>query len=331
MSELALSTSSLPQVIDATMRRTFASCQRKMFWEFVNNLATSETSVHLHFGGAVARGIETLYRESYFGDEKLALPRAIWDALAYWGDFVPQKETYKTKTRIQDVLTEYKLRYSPPNDYIAPNKNFANPFEYTFAIPLTKEAFGLDFPLHPSGDPFIYAGRFDMVGEHAGLLRIRDDKTTSALGASWAKQWILRDQLIGYVACMQILGFDVDTVELRGIALLKSEIKFQEAVCSYASHVVSRWKEQLARDVAALVRAFESGIWNYDFGEACAAYGGCPYLDLCRVKDPESYFSTFAQRNWNPLDKKTLEKTDDNNANGRSDLGEARPIYVEFG
>lgn len=295
----------IPLVLDNTILSTFRNCNHKALWEFVHDLRPGEVSIDLHAGACFAKAIETAYIELYAGrsrDDALARTAFAFDTA--WGNFVPQKVTNKQRHRVWEAVESYIDRYNPPNDYIEPSKLFSNPFEYSFSLELTKASFGYDFPLHPAtGDPFIYAGRFDMIGSQNGLLRIRDDKTTSALGASWDKQWTLRSQLLGYVGAMQILGYDVDTVEVRGIAILKESINHQAAVKSFTRAQVERWKWQLSRDVQNLVRAATSGEWEWNFSDICSQYGGCAFLDLCRAEDASNYFSSYAQRRWNPLER----------------------------
>jgi len=293
----------LPQVLDNTILSTFRTCQHKALWEFVFGLTSSTPSVHLHAGGAFSRALETLYRNAYNGKASEALTRAHFDFDKAWGSFQPVGKTTKTKDRVWEAVESYANTYHPPSDYIEPSPLFGNPFEYSFAIPLEHSAWGVDFPNHPfTNQPFLYAGRFDMVGQHSSQLRLRDDKLNTQLGPNWEASWTLRSQFIGYVAAMQVLGYDVDTVEIRGVQPLVNSINHQTAVKTYSRVVVRRWLEQVQRDVRELVRVATAGDWSHNFADACSAYGGCPFLDLCRANDPTAYFHTFANRVWNPLD-----------------------------
>jgi hypothetical protein len=295
----------LPRVLDSSILSAFRNCQHKALWEYILGLGSSVPNIHFHAGASFARALESLYKHAYNGSASLeqSLAFANFAFERQWGTFTPATETNKTKSRVWDAVESYAQTYSPPSDYIAPSKLFSNPFEYSFAIPLTRDSFGLDFPPHPVyGEPFLFAGRFDMIGEQYGALRIRDDKLVTQLGPLWEKQYTLRGQFIGYVAAMQILGFKIDTVEIRGTQPLKESIQHKTAIKTYSPEVVSRWKEQIARDVWNLVNAALSDDWSFNFSDICSSYGGCPYLDLCRSSEPESYFETYGQRNWNPLE-----------------------------
>lgn len=294
----------VPRVVDNTILSHFRTCHHKALWEFAYNLAPIEPNINLHAGSAFAAGLEALYRSTYTRNEPqdLALTRANLAFNNSWGIFSPSKPTTKSRLHMWEALLSYLERYDPPNDYIEPSPLFKDPFEYTFAIPMTKETIGFDCPKHPLYDePFIYAGRFDMIGQQYGQLRIRDDKTTTQLGPSWEKQWTLSSQFMGYCCSMQILGYSVDTAEIRGIGILKDSISHVAVTKTYTSAQLSRWRWQVARDLANFVRCYQTGEWEYNFSSACTTYGGCDFLELCRANNGEDYFDSYAKRTWNPL------------------------------
>jgi hypothetical protein len=295
----------LPTVIDNTMLSTFRSCPVKYRYEFVEKLRPSHVSVDLHAGGVLARGLEVLYTEIYLNgksqDHALAISAAAIDDA--WGDFVSTKPTNKTKDNIINALMSYVRQYDPPRDYISPSPLVERPFEYSFAIPLGEMLSPHDIPAE--AEQMIYAGRFDMIGEQGGIPRIRDDKTASALGPTYERQFSLRSQFMGYCAAMQHLGIEVDTVEVRGIAFLKTEINHVQVVKSYPKVLLDRWKWQTARTIKQLVDCYLSTEWDYNFGDSCSSYGGCAFLDCCRSDEPERWFSGFTKRDWNPLERNT--------------------------
>ena len=55
----------LPIYIDSSMRSSFVSCERKFFYEYVLNRSPDERSIHLHAGGAFAKGCEVV-RNAYY-------------------------------------------------------------------------------------------------------------------------------------------------------------------------------------------------------------------------------------------------------------------------
>lgn len=305
----------LPIYIDSTMMSCFRSCPQKFYREFVLGLRPSALSVDLHAGGCFAAALEEFYNAIYRGgktfDQALAL--AYKRFLAEWGDFVPLKDTPKTRDNVWLALEDYLATYPPLTDKVQPYALATRPtMEFTFALPL-EPAIGNDtadtgfFPLHPiTKEPFLYSGRFDMLGEMGNRPVVRDEKTTTSIGASWSTQWDLRSQFSGYCWACQQSGIPVDTVVIRGIGILKTKFHQVEAIKQYNQQNVSRWHEQLRRDLWRLVRMWNEGYWDYNLAESCSAYGGCAFRDLCNSPDETRWYSNYTQRRWNPLQKNPI-------------------------
>lgn len=330
----------LPLHIDSTMRSAFVSCGRKGFLEFCLGLRSPGISVDLHAGGCFAKGIEVYYREVFMNNAEhdVALARAHVAFMQEWGDFeIPEfKKTAKTKDRMWEAVEDYIQHYGAKTDHVQPYfaADGKPTFEYTFAIPLEPAIdpthfecgdgkWGRDymggneqspnFPAHPSGAPFLYCGRFDMLGNLHGKPVVRDEKTTgSSIGASWPEQWNLRAQFMGYVWACQQAGIDLDTVVVRGIAIQKTQIVHAEAIKTYSKFMLERWKEQLRRDLWRLRRQWDEGYFDYNFGEACTSYGGCHFATICTSPQPENWFSDFTVRRWNPLEKNPVKEEQSN-------------------
>lgn len=295
----------VPLHIDSTIMSSIRSCQTLGKWSFLLNLRPGKKSIDLHAGGCFASALEVLYREIYGGaDVPTALAAAEYQFMLEWGDFPADggKPTNKTRDRMWSAVLSYYDQYKPPNDHLKPwLEATPKPFEFSFAIPLDKETTGLDFPLHPSGDPFIYCGRFDALVLHSGLPCIRDDKTTSALGESWSRKWSLRAQFIGYCWAMQLLGYKIEHVAVRGIAILKTQINHAEVIRPYPHFLIDRWLVQTKRDLVEFLDAVDRNDYRYNLGDHCTAFSGCPYLDLCTSPQPEAWFSSYEVVHWNPL------------------------------
>ena len=160
--------------------------------------------------------------------------------------------------------------------------------------------------MHPSGQPFLYVGRFDMLGTWSGKLVVRDEKTTTSIGASWADQWDLRSQFIGYVWACQQSGLDLDTVVARGVGILKTKISHAEAIKQYPKFLVERWHEQLRRDLWRIVRMWDEDYFDYNLADACNSYGGCAFRTVCTSPVPERWYDQYVVRHWNPLQKNPI-------------------------
>lgn len=290
----------LPHYLDSTMISTFRSCQRKFFWQFILNKVLDGANIHLTAGGAIAAAIDHM-RKLQYGQSCISIDDLLISALptffSEWGDLVVPEDHPKSQHRVLWALEEYVTRYHPFHDEVQPlERSDGTPTsEFTFALPLPIS--------HPSGDPFIYCGRFDLLGRHTvnDLLVIVDEKTTGSLSTAWTRQWDLRGQFLGYVWACQQLGYKLNDVIVRGIGMYKTGPQFLAVPTPYPQHLVDRWYTQLLKTVQDIVWCYQHNDWSYDFADACSSYGGCPYVDLCKHRDPEPWFSNYVDRTWSPI------------------------------
>lgn len=297
----------LPQHIDSTMLSSFRSCPRKFYHEYILGLRTPDTKVDLYAGAALASALEAFYTSVFSRGEEtaLALKHAFVAYSTSWGDNPkePASDSPKSFDRMWEAVADYLRTYPPHTDHIQPyiSEHGAATSEFSFAIPLDPQTYP-GFPLHPTtGEPFVYCGRFDMLGSYLGRPCVRDEKTTKYAGATWADQWDLRAQFLGYVWACQQSGFDLDTVVVRGIVIQKTQIKQLEAIKIYPQFIVDRWFTQLQRDVSRLVDCWQLGYYDYNFGESCVAYSGCTYRSVCRSQHSDAWMREYRVLRWNPL------------------------------
>lgn len=303
----------LPRHIDSTMISCHRSCPQKFYKEFVLGLRPTGLSVDLHAGACFATAVETVGRSVF--QHGNTIDRAIGHGLAAflnaWGDFVPMKETPKSKERVWAAVEEYFRCYPPLTDHVQPFLVDGKPtYEWTFAVPLEPtcqtESDG-GFPLHPSGEPFLYSGRLDRLGTWSGKIVGQDEKTTTSIGQSWADNWRLRSQFMGYCWALQQHGLDVDTMVVRGIGILKTKITVVEAMTTFSDWLIARWLGQLRRDLWRIRRAWDEGYFDFNLADACTSYGGCAFNGLCGNPNEENWYGNYTIRRWNPLQKNPIE------------------------
>lgn len=330
-------TPEMPLNIDSTMIVCARGCLRKFYNEFVLGFRPPGLSIDLHAGSCFATALETVYRAHWQDGKSLeeALVRGQASFFVNWGNFeIPEyKRTAKTQDRMWEAISNpegdeknkgYFDVYPPQTDEILPYFDEAGKptFEYTFAIPLEPTckypqsraellAEGGKFPEHPNGGPFIYCGRFDKLGQYRCEPIICDEKTTGgSIGQAWVNQWRLRNQFMGYVWACQQCGIPVQQVAVRGIAIQKTQIVHAQAIQPYTIDQLERWKEQLRLDLWRIRNAWDTGYWDYNFGDTCNSYGSCIFLDACSSNSPENWLSTMEVRRWNPLVKNPIAPED---------------------
>lgn len=297
----------LPLQIDSTMISTFRSCPQKFFLEFVCGLRPRAKSIDLHAGACFSASLEAFYKHYWLKEPQVdaALLTAQRTFLSQWGGYQSNKpDSPKTPENVWTAFEHYIKTYPPATDHIQPYFVDGHPtFEFSFAIPLDFPG----FPTHPSGGPFIYTGRPDLLGHWHGKPVIRDEKTTTRFLTNWSEQWDLRSQFIGYTWVAQHVGLKCDTVAVRGVVINKTQIRQVEAFKVYTEQDLSRWFEQLRRDLWRIRRSYDEGYWDWNLADACTNYGSCIFLGLCKSPHPENWYSQFEVNRWNPLSRNPSE------------------------
>ncbi len=288
-----------PAAIDSTMLAAFRSCPTKFYREYVEHFKPREPSVHLHAGGAFARGLEVarraFYEEGLPAEDAVAL--GMGALIKTYGDFDCPLDSAKSLERMAGAMEFYFERYPLETDEAMPLAfpSGKRAIEFSFAEPLP-----IDHP--QTGDPIIYCGRSDMIASFAGGTYIFDDKTASSLGASWSKQWEMRSQFTGYCWAAQRAGIPVNGVLVRGISILKTKYDTQQAITSRAPWELDRWLAQTTADIHRMIDMWQRGQWAYNLDHACAEYGGCMFVQACKSPDPAPWLDLYFERRvWDPL------------------------------
>ena len=286
-----------PEIIDNSMREAWVKCPQFFFRKYVQNWDHPVPSVHLHAGAAYAKGLEVLRREFYDrgATPQAALLAATRALISTYGDF--ETDTAKTLWNTVSALVFYFDTYPLATDYITPwRSGDESALEFTFAIPL---------PItHPeTGNPLLYAGRFDMLANLRGALCIYDDKTTSQLGKQWANNWLLSSQMTGYIWAAQQYGFATNCFVIRGVSITAAGNHGTEEYIGYRQPwMIERWYEQLLDEIHAMLRAYETNRYPLNQSKSCAGFSGCEFLSVCTSPNPDRWLeSNFARRAYNPL------------------------------
>ena len=291
-----------PVGIDNTMRSAFILCPRKFAYSFLHNLIPKgDENVHLFAGACFAKGLEVA-RMAYYNNNQSAEHSLMIGMLALteaWGTYEPPTGHVKSYINMLGALVSY-LDYWPfDHDTLIPVQSAIGPMvEFTFAIPL-------EGTKHPqTGEPIIYFGRADMIGELGLSSRLNfvvDEKTTQRLGPTWGAQWELRAQMSGYVWAARQHGYEVEGAIIRGISILKDSYGHAEVITYRPKWEIARWYNQLIRDVNRMIRCWEEGYWDYNFDSGCALFRKCDFMSLCDVENPEQWLADYEQKKWDPM------------------------------
>jgi len=303
-------TPQFPQVLDSTILSTYLACPQKWYYRHCLGLTSVETSPDLHAGACFARALEVTRRAYYDNgrDAAAAIDLGCGALIEAWGDYEPPSNNPKTLDRMLGAL-DYYFQQWPLDDRRLPvpvELNGRAAVECTFALPIADSAKEY---LHPeTGEPLLFAGRYDMFAQDStGKRYIVDEKTTKALGASWPQQWRLRGQFTAYAWAAREYGTPADTILIRGVCIQKTQYRHAEAIVYRSSLDISRWHEMLIRTVPAMIETYRSAPAQLPlrvYSDACSSYGGCQFADLCAAKYAEQWYSTFSRKFWNPLEVK---------------------------
>ena len=288
-----------PKILDSTMIASFRSCPQKFFREYMEHWKPNVPSVHLHAGGAYAKGLETA-REAFYQDGKTAeeaMAEGLRALLTFYGSFECPPDSAKSAERMAGAFEYYFTQYPLGADEAIPItlSSGKRGIEFSFAEPTDAT--------HPvSGDPLLYVGRMDMICDYAGGVFGLDDKTTSSLGSSWSKQWDMRSQFTGYCWGAGRAGIPLQGFLVRGVSILKTKYDTQQALTYRPQWMIDRWYDQLMKDIERMKVMWQAQEWDYDLDHACTEYSGCVFRQPCLSLDPQPWLeSSFIRRVWNPL------------------------------
>ena len=293
-----------PSVIDSSLMSHFRACPRQAELESFQHWKHKSKSVHLHAGASFARGLEVarlaFYQDGH--DEQTAISLGLNALLVAYGDFECPPDSPKSLQRMCGALEFYFSQYPMRTDSMQPSHLPGGRLgiEFSFAEPIDLE--------HPeTGDPLLYCGRFDMIGEYAGQIFGEDDKTASQLGPSWAKQWDMRSQFTAYTWGARKAGIDMTGFLVRGVSILKTDKRpydTQQAITYRPQWQLDRWYEQTVKDVQRMIQMWESGAFDYNLDESCNGYGGCQFRKIC-LAEPHRQINwlhtDFERRRWDPV------------------------------
>lgn len=312
-----------PEIFDSSMLATAKSCFEQFRKAYILHWKPKGLSVHLHAGGAFAKGLEVTRKAFYTGeivgkvqgpngmqwasmqsepqDSETSIAIGLRALLAQYGDFECPPDSAKSAERMAGAFEfyfdNYPLDHEDGYPIITPGGTRA--IEYSFAHPLPI--------LHPvTGNPLLYVGRMDSVIQYAGGRYICDEKTTTQLGASWPRQWDLRSQFTGYAWGCREAGIEVEGAIVRGVSILKTKYDTAQSINYRPQWQIDRWYNEMLEWIEDIkVNWTTRGAhqpWRHNLDHSCAEYGGCQFREACMSQDEQPWLETaFEHRVWNPL------------------------------
>ena len=281
-----------PSSLSATSIANFRACEKLYEWNNLLRLEPRGGNVDFVAGGAYASGLETCRRAFYIN--KIPEPEAIQlGVIALWksyGNFECPEGHPKSVWNTTHALLHYFKQWPIGTDYIRPYLfGEKHAIEFNFALPIAV--------LHPiTGLPLFYSGKADMFAEFQSSLWNEDDKTTKGIGPAWASQWAMRGQFIGYTWAGREYGHKIKGTIVRAVSIQKTMNKEAEAIVPYGDALIDRWYKSTCAIAKRMIDCWKKNSWEYDFADACGAWGGCDFQRLCEAPNPDSWMGLYQER-----------------------------------
>jgi hypothetical protein len=309
-----LSAARFPLIIDNSQIGDFRKCPERWFEKYCRRITLIDSNVHLVSGGAYAKGVEVTRK--LFWDDNLpmreALRAGMRAAIRYYGAFEPHgKHWGKNIWRVLGAM-EWHFNKWPIDKGIVPflpAGSLKHAIEFSFAEPLP-------IANPDNGEPLIYAGKCDMIGQDlaAGILGPVDDKTTTQLGDYWLARWDMSSQMFGYIWAAKRAYPEyahlIQCAFIRGVSILKTKYGEADARCYAREDQLDKWYQNtlqtLGRMVETYTRLRDHAIPpEKAWGDACSDFGGCAFKMLCESENPEVWIPVhFTENTWNPLESR---------------------------
>lgn len=297
-----------PEVVDSSMLSEFVACPTKFKRTYLEHWKAGGRNVHLHAGAAFASALEA-GRKAFYNDGREMIDAeaaALRELLRFYGDYEAPSDSPKSLHGMAGALDYYFEAFPFDRDPAKPIAAAAGTraIEFSFVLPLSIA--------HPvTGQPILFSGRADWIAEFADGIFLFDEKTTTQLGTQWAKQWELRSQFSAYIWAAREMGIDVSGFVVRGIAIRKTGYDHAQHITYRANWELERWYHETHKRIERMISQWKSGDWDYNLDHACADYGGCVFLNVCRSPSPMDWLSVhFKKIKWDPVSRVEVEVTE---------------------
>lgn len=265
------------RIYDAITLNLFQLCERKYYWNIVQNLVSVVPSPAQHFGKAIHSGIEEWYRSGKSLVKMLEAFRKGMEGLP--------EDSKRTLECGEALLGVYDRKYKE---------------EEMFDV--VENEITLSYPMK---DGSTLIGRIDRLArmKESGLIVPIETKTTSFIGENFLYSFMMNTQIDVYVylvnkhygLCHEAL---IDSLQVLGATSVKplAERLYRFSVQRSAEDM-QEFEERYYKTVARMEAIKRDGKEDYlQTPSACTYYGKCPYLPLCLYRDERIIGNNYKPR-----------------------------------
>jgi len=245
--------------LDYTELSSYVRCKRLWYYRHWMDIVPIRTPVALLFGQHIHAALNEMYENGFSLDA----------ALDYWNKITLPSDTVRTKLLGERILSAYHEHYKNQQIKVLHS-------EVSWALPYADVVFG---------------GRMDRIVSWYDDIYVMDHKTTTQLGSTYFNQYDPHFQLAIYVRAAKEYFPNTIGAMVDAIFVGKNQ-RFRRDVVEFTktSYLESLFQDAVrhARDLLWTRRLLSktddpSLCPRSCIPEACAAWGGCPYRELCRT------------------------------------------------
>lgn len=313
---------------DSVSLGTYKDCPRKYQYLIVEGWTSRHMAMDLRFGILYHRALEVYDHKRADGDDhETALRACLWDLAQGCIDEVP----CATEQDEDGRWVHSRFDWWDPNSGLSEAKAKLNPktlpalfrtvvwkldrFEddpiHTVILSNGKPAVELSFRFELgtfdiSGEPIMYSGHLDRLGEYSGEHYVVDSKTTkTTLGFGYFDKYSPDNQMSGYIFGGQVtLQKPVKGAIIDAAQIAKGFTRFERGFVTRTPGQLDEWRQDALYWIGQAEQNAIAQYWPMN-DKSCDKYGGCPLRDICS-KDPKvrgSYLNSLGmvKRPWDPL------------------------------
>jgi hypothetical protein len=311
---MSLAESPTWEIHDSTKLQAHSRCPRAYLFEYVLGWRPEQPNIHLEFGEAWHRAMETLLIHGYSVEaQELAYIRLRQHYREFFSEMTDDIYYPKTPGFAKDMLKKYCSKYK--DDFYHWKVVYTEISGRVSIDALRSLAFKVDAVVQLTDGP------------HVGKYASPEHKTTKTMKGAWTRQWTNKVQIHTYYHVLKCLyGSDAYGIIINGAQFQKTDPNFLRLHMIPSIAQMAQWQWEVVRRIQEIEKDLEICLnWDADKpflfafprnGEACTDYNHpCQYLEYCSVwvnplrfadNPPQGYIVNH----WNPLKRETTHNID---------------------
>lgn len=287
-------------VIDNSRLECFTTCPRLAQYRILDKKTFSKSRIALEFGKAIHKALEVRYVQTDINNETGLLDAQVQVLQKEFEQIVVPPDDFRTLDRAIETMQLYNAYYSRESFKVLAYNG--KPFvEQSFAVPLGQVG----------GYKVIWTGRIDMLVEDDQGIFIFDHKTTSVLGTTFFKDFVLASGVTGYnYSVRKILGKPVRGTIINAIANRKGSksgtpTEFSREKVYQLDQHLKEWEQDMLHIASDFLHNIKRGYFPKHTKWCMGKYGACEFFEVCSLPPEQRNIllnsDMYATDNWSPI------------------------------